>query len=180
VSQIITDLGWSCDSEYYVETSGTKLGTFSTGDNAYKAMSGAAIAARIYNGNSSQIFLASTSENNAKLKMDESLRTVYSVEVDGRNWYVSLSYMSSQAITSDYPLITASKGETLNDVSIENLIKVIIELTEAANVTYQEAAEIPTINYVHEYVEGVVRENNDILSDKMIGVSVINENLIFN
>lgn len=154
MSVIDSGLGWKCDSDYFVNEADAELAIIST-DTAYKALQGAAITAQITNGNSTQLFLISTVENNAKLKMNSSLRTVYSVSVGGEMWYISLSYMSS-SVTSDYPLITASKGETLNDTTQENLAKIITEITEAADVVF--AKKIPTVDYIHQYVEGVEAE----------------------
>jgi hypothetical protein len=159
MSVIDTGLGWKCDSDYFVDEADAELAIIST-DTAYKALQGAAIAAQITNGNNTQLFLISTVENNAKLKMNSSLRTVYSVIVGGETWYISMSYMSG-SVTSDYPLITASKGETLNDTTQENLAKIIAEITEASDVVF--AKKIPTVDYIHQYVEGVVAGNNERL-----------------
>ena len=154
MSVINSGLGWKCDSDYFVAEADAELAIVST-DTAYKALQGAAITAQITNGNSTQLFLISTVENNAKLKMNSSLRTVYSVSVGGETWYISMSYMSG-SVTSDYPLITASKGETLNDTTPENLAKIISEIAEAADVVF--AKKIPTVDYIHQYVEGVEDE----------------------
>ena len=127
MSVINSGLGWKCNSSYFVAEADAELAIISSSDVAYKALQGAAIATQITNGNSTQLFLISTVEDNAKLKMNTSLRTVYSVSVGGETWYISMSYMSG-SVTSDYPLITASKGETLNDTTQENLAKIISEI----------------------------------------------------
>lgn len=156
MSVINSGLGWKCNSNYFVDEADAELAIVST-DTAIKALQGAAITAQITNGNSTQLFLISTVENNAKLKMNSSLRTVYSVSVGGETWYISMSYMSD-SVTSDYPLITASKGESLNDTTPENLAKIITEITEAAEVVF--AKKVPTVDYIHQYVEGVVSGDN--------------------
>lgn len=155
MSVINSGLGWKCNSDYFVNEADAELAIIGSSDVAYKALQGAAITAQITNGNSTQLFLISTVENNAKLKMNSSLRSVYSVSVGGEMWYISLSYMSG-SVTSDYPLITASKGESLNNKTPENLAKIITEITEAAEVAF--AKKIPTVDYIHQYVEGVEAE----------------------
>lgn len=176
MSVIDSGLGWKCDSDYFVNEADAELAIVST-DTAIKALQGAAITAQITNGNSTQLFLISTVENNAKLKMNSSLRTVYSVSVGGETWYISLSYMSS-SVTSDYPLITASKGESLNDTTTENLAKIIAEITEAADVVF--AKKVPTVDYIHQYVEGVEAETvNRVNAVKNMITPVFNAQTVY-
>ena len=154
MAAINSGIGWMCDSNYSVATAGTDLTT----DGKYeKHYDGAAICAEIKHPiyDSYRVYLMSTDETFAKVLWREtSDEYEVSITVDGVLWYISYASSGVSERASNFPLIIADTGNGFNDD--EGKTAIVNAIKNAANVEFY--SNIPSVNYVKAFVEGVEAE----------------------
>lgn len=156
MSTIDSGLGWSCDSDYYVDTAGI-LGTYG-GHTISKTNAGAAFCANYkYNdGVNPMIYGAVIFSTVADYVAATGNMGTESGQytIDGVTWYKTNIYnvpAATSTMLTDYPLV-----ETIitPQMTAEQQYRLFLQ---AANVQ-PTAKKIPTTDYVKDFVEGVEAE----------------------
>ena len=160
MSRIDSGLGWSCDSSYYcadTTTAVVKNGVY----EAHKAMAGGAIVANVQLSNgwwscavlsTVQAFVQTDNSENAPV------HTAYngSITYDGLTWYLYIQGAACNSSQTLFPEVQVDNGETIAEPGYMPLT--IEEILTAAGVQSTViGAKVPTTNYVHKYVEGVLK-----------------------
>ena len=165
MAQIDSGLGWSCDENYYVFNAGTLI-DYPNG-NLNKANNGAAIIGYHHNQLGWYcLYIVSTIPENSYFSCENGSCKLYNnkgnLTIDGVTWYYSAmynynaSYASDSSYVADYQYVFDSVDNTTD-------AEFITRLLTASNMTYVSNKDIPSIDYLHEYVEGVVKGNNERL-----------------
>lgn len=167
MAQVDSGLGWSCNETYYIHDKGTLIADYNrygTDKKSYKYLDGGAVVVGVYsrNVNKYNVRVISTIDGYAKFYNPESYTDMYcdlwgSYLVNGLVWYM----YDLHASTADRDNIPFPIAFDVND--FDNNPQVIVEhILGLANVRLN-VNKVPTLNYVHEYVEGVVKQNNELL-----------------
>ena len=180
MAQTDSGLGWSCDSDYYVADTTTNVG-----NGANKTAAGAAICCGVvYPSTSTQYgwhsaILLSTVAENVEVNVTGTAWNNTSASrtyiVDGTTWYISiLTAMQGFAVNS-FPEVTAA--EDFDNVFTAQIPETVSAILTAANVQIISSEnDIPTVDYVKGYVEGVIRGNNDrMVKPSAIGAPAFSE-----
>ena len=153
MAQIDSGLGWSCEEEFYTDTAGTVLST-----RYAKEYDGGAMCAVLENRHGYYTaYIISTVEENAKVMFNDSLEEqIYSVTVNDKLWYISQGSGSGLPDRpGTFPIVVS-----LTDFGTgtpEEREVIVRAITGAADYEEKSSEKIPTTNYVHEYVEGVLK-----------------------
>lgn len=167
MSTINSGLGWSCDSDYYVDTANTILYVnTSIPATSYKNNNGAAICAalKLSADNNYRMFILSSISDYAKNHeiydgTPSSAETIYTVTIDSNIWYISeVGHDYNTYDTNIFVCGGEADAVSCNISDFRNgrndARKNIIEsILSSANVQFIK--HIPTTDYVKEFVEGV-------------------------
>jgi hypothetical protein len=165
MSTIDSGLGWSVDESYYISDAGALIET--AGGTTIKATAGGCIAVAyksIYNNYG--LALISTEAANVGMTVTGDCaayptvgNTPDSAEIGGKTWYLratdSVAGRSSLDYLSDYQYMDTYI------VGSGTIVQEIQAILTAANVVYDK--RVVTDNYVKDYIEGVVKGNNERL-----------------
>lgn len=156
MSTIDSGLGWSCDSDYYVDTTGI-LGTYG-GHTISKTNAGAAFCANYkYNdGVNPMVYGAVIFSTVADYVAAAGNMGTESGQytIDGVTWYKTNIYnvpAATSTMLTDYPLVETT---ITPQMTVEQQYRLFLQ---AANVQ-PTAKKIPTTDYVKAFVEGVEAE----------------------
>ena len=151
---IDSGLGWKCDSDYYVSDAGTLI-TYPNGTLS-KVNAGAAIVGYITNQLGWYCLnIMSTDPDFCELSATNNSCTIFNsrstVVVDGVQWYFTAMYnnvssYNAESYMDGYSFYLDEDSSTTDEQRVRALLT-------AANV--EIATKIPTIDYVHSFVEGV-------------------------
>lgn len=147
MAQIDSGLGWNCDEAYFVKEISQKLSTHNV--DFYKLNVGSAIACDIKDADGYICpFIVSTIPEYVTYTNNTTVRG--SVAIDGVTWYYSShdNGTTSKDLNATIPYIEAEQSLYTVDT--------IRQILTAANVQVT-TNKIPTINYVHNYVTGVLK-----------------------
>lgn len=158
MSRIDSGLGWSCDSDYYCDDTNTVITT--NYRHGYKITAGGAIVANVvtssgYNDGA----IMSTVEDYAKTTSgDTDINTYYngSITYEGMTWYLYIQGSGITAKSNDFPTVQMAAGESVANPGYMPLtMQAILEAAGVQSTVI--GAKVPTTNYVHKYVEGVLK-----------------------
>lgn len=160
MAQIDSGLGWNCDENFYVEDTTTKIGHDRMGNEFYKRNSGGAVVASINTANARDWWAIASSRQDNILVNPDLTEAFYRVNRHGDEWIITGSYHGSDDKPSDFPYANPDNPipvpSSLSDW--ENLVDLIFE---AANIQYGvipvPAKDVPSVNHMHHYVEGVLK-----------------------
>lgn len=152
MSQIDSGLGWKCDSEYFVNSADTYLSKHSF--VFYKTNDGSAVAVEAhfidtYGYDYYAPFLVSTVEENVYYTSNTD--TGGSVIIDGVTWYYSTTNYA------DLQIDGASAIPMMDFTALANRADWVVEILTAAHVVPSSSGDVPSVNYVQKYVEGVLK-----------------------
>lgn len=157
MSTIYSGLGWSCDSDFYAYAADTLIGTNRFGDDAYKTYDGGAIVASINVSGAGDFWaIISTVENYTAIYQASYGEPVRSFLIDGVRWYIVASVYGYDGQPSSYPY--ANPNDAIENPSTDADYENIVELMLTAANMQSTVTNIPTVNYVKEFVEGVETE----------------------
>lgn len=147
---ITTDLGWTCYENFYVNESG-RIGYHEDDGNGYyieKANNGSAVCIGIKLANNTYVAaLLSTIKANAEIIPSDKVEYVGEFEVENLTWHM---YQTAELAESFTTIGSYSFLETGN-VSQQRIVEEIL-----IAVGVNSSNKVPTIDYVKEYVEGVL------------------------
>lgn len=152
MAQIDSGLGWKCDSEFYVYSADTYLSKHSR--VFYKTNDGSAVAAEAHFKGTDGYeyycpFLVSTVEENVYYTTNTS--SGGSVIIDGKTWYYSTTG------NADLRVDTTSVLPIMDFIVLSDKADWVGALLTAAHVVPSASGDVPSVNYVHKYVEGVLK-----------------------
>ena len=179
MAQIDSGLGWSCDEAYYVHDAGMLLNFGSSSNGTLtKVNDGACIVGvcKIYHSGSGNtdydLIICSTIKEHVTCTTSGyvyALRAADTFVVDGKTIYCKGYYNDKTSLNkasyfSAFPIFR----DQSYDASSYNLETVLNDLLAAANFQILiTAKDIPTTNYVHHYVEGVLKGMPVISSEEL-------------
>ena len=160
MAQIDSGLGWNCDENFYVDDTTTQIGHDRMGNEFYKRNAGGAIVASINCSNARDFWVIASNRQENILVNPDSTVAFHSITRHGDTWIITGSYHGTDDKPSNFPY--ANPTTPINDPSSssdwENLLDMLME---AANVQYGvipvPAKDVPSVNHMHHYVEGVLK-----------------------
>lgn len=167
MAQIDSGLGWSCDEQFFV-TDSMKVGFDRKGNEYFKKNAGSAIAASIAGYDETAylptIAIMSTVYDNAIMVRQNGAAAIYrgATEINGVVWHLFVANygtLGRDSLPSDtFPF--CNYDDPINEytgISTEECLqKEAQAIFKGTNVKIN-AKKIPSINYVHKYVEGVLK-----------------------
>lgn len=162
-----TDSGleWSCDSKYYVQAANTLLLNMGSQRDYRKINDGAAVVGILNaaDGYSGPIVISTVPEN-TYYTYNES--TVALSVINGQIWFMAREQYwlhTSSGVTTDFPQFSEP---SYDDYPYENRFeRYIHKLYDDAKIQPQNT--IPSINYVHKYVEDVLKQMPIITAEEL-------------
>lgn len=160
MSRIDSGLGWSCDSDYYCDDT-TSVVVYNGASVAHKLNAGGAIAVNVYRQNGYyHCAVLSTDQNYAMTDNSDisSVHTAYNGHIDyaGQTWHMYIQGSGTTYTIGDFPTVVSQNQEQIAEPGYMPLT--IEEILTAAGVQSTViGAKVPTTNYVHKYVEGVLK-----------------------
>ena len=162
MANIDSGLGWSCNEDYYVNTSQVLI-TYPDSSNTTvsKTNNGGAIVFGLIDSSTQNttLYLMSTVIVNASISASNgNIRILnnYSQYVEsGFTWYISLMYYQDSYYNKDPQYVSQYPTFTTH---IDDFNTFISSVLQSANITYDN--QIPTTDYVKSFVGDVFKENN--------------------
>lgn len=167
-----SELGWSCNGDYYVNTAGTVLSTHGSGENELsKTNNGGAIGVEIKLKNSSnQLWygplIISTVETYARYTPSASTPTKH-ITIDGVTWYVSTPNdwgENQEDVNHLLPYLDLNEAgvdqEYIDDITSDSALASVARLIiQAAELTILQ--KLPNAEYVNKFVKRALIKNNE-------------------
>ena len=155
MSIIDSGLGWTCDSDFYVDDTTTKVGSDNPQNSYYKTTAGASIVgAYTTNYNTEAFAILSTSSNFTTLSVQSAL--THSTVVNGITWYITTPlYGNGTVKATDFPYYTNTQIDVEFYEDPASLNAVVTMFLTAANVQ-MTTPQLPDLSLV----ENIIKENN--------------------